>query len=85
MGRDGQRHVVYWVRNGARYVDHASGVEESGLIYSPGLAPDAQVWAGYCLGHVHGDWYQFLRSDDAGAHEWMPGGRCPDPLDYVPE
>jgi hypothetical protein len=84
VGHDGQRHVVYWIWNGTRYEDHGSDTEESGLIYSPVLAPDVGVWAGYCLGHVYGDWYQFLKSGSAGAYEWQPGGRCPAALDYVP-
>ena len=70
--------LVYRTFMGTTYVDHASGWEDSGLVYAPVAPPDPTVWRGFCVGHVVADWYQFIRGDRWGTVAGQTTGRCPD-------
>lgn len=77
-GSEDRPQVVFSSYHAMVYEDHARGTEFSGLVYAPAGPPlqSPVPWGEpYCLGHVIGDWYQFVEGSSWGAHSGCPTGQ----------
>lgn len=77
IGTGERPQVVFTSYKATVYEDHASGWEYSGLMYAPSgapMKPPVDLEEPYCLGHVAGDWYQFVQGSFWGGYRGCPAG-----------